>query len=334
MPPAPHHPTHRPDPNLASLSLFSSSFSDWENDPAATFQHWMAEKHFSESTSKVYGYMWAKFSKWREGRGLGLADVRSMHLQQFLDESNLEKHHRYRYVRLIERVYAALARLMPGLENPGSKAAKENVGRGVNDIGAFLNEAQRDRLIDALSTERGEEKKKGKGNEWRALRDRAITAVILGGGVKGGEVRGMSVSCVSSDGDWLEIRHGKRLHRTRLMPFAVDLLARWGAYRAGAATEGTLLFPSTIQAKAKSQMMDKATLYRIVKRQLDAAGVSLPAREAPQTLRNTFAAMLFDAGESDGLVTEYLGLQDTASAGRLRAHYKLMLAGVDKKGRM
>lgn len=332
MPPAPHHPPDRPDPNLASLSLFSSSFSDWESDPEASFQHWMADKHFGESTARVYGYMWGKFCKWKRGRGLGLGDVQSMHLQQFLDESGLEKHHRYRYVRLIERVYAALARLTPGLENPGSKAAKENVGRGVNDIGAFLSEAQRDRLIDALTTEKEEEKKKGKANEWRAIRDRAITAVILGGGVKGGELRGMSVSCVSVDGEWLEVQQGKRLHRTRLRPFAVDLLARWVAYRAATSTEGTLLFPSTAQAKSKSQMMDKATLYRIVKRQLDAAGVTLPAREAPQTLRNTFAAMLFDAGESDGLVTEYLGLQDTASAGRLRAHYKLMLAGLGKKG--
>lgn len=332
MAPTSHRPTDRPDPALASPSLFSPLFSDWENDPKGSFQHWAAEKHFGESTARVYGYMWAKFSKWREERKLGLADVRSMHLQQFLNDAGLEKHHRYRYVRLIERVYAALARLMPGLENPGSKAAKENVGRGVNDLGAFLTTAQRDRLIGSLTVEKEEEKKKGKANAWRALRDRAITAVILGGGVKGGEVRGMSVSCVSVDGEWLEIRHGKRLHRTRLRPFAVDLLARWVAYREAAGTEGTLLFPSTVQAKAKSQMMDKATLYRIAKRQLDAAGVSLPAREAPQTLRNTFAAMLFDAGESDGLVTEYLGLQETASAGRLRSHYKMMLNGLNMKG--
>lgn len=160
-----------------------------------------------------------------------------------------------------------------------------NVGRGINDLGAFLNEAQRDRLIDALDTKKREEKKKGKANEWRALRDRVITAAILGGGVKGGEVRGMSVSCVSMDGEWLEVRHGKRLHRTRLRSFAVDLLGGWVAYLAGANTEGTLLFPSTAQAKLKSRMMDKATLYRIVKRQFDAAGIELLAREAPQTLQ-------------------------------------------------
>ena len=332
MPQNPRHPTDRPDPSLASPSLFSSSFSDWENDPDASFQHWLAEKHFSASTAQVYGYMWTKFSRWRKANGLTLPEVRSMHLQAFLDESGCEKHHRYRYVRLIERVYVALARLRPGLENPGSKAAKENVGRGVNDLGAFLSAEQRDQLITRLLREEDEREKKGKANEWRALRDRAVTAVILGGGLKGGEARGMSVSCVTADGEWLEIRHGKRLHRTRLRPFAVDLLARWVAYRAQASTEGTLLFPSTRQAKTKSQVMDKATLYRIVKRQLDAAGITLPAREAPQTLRNSFAAMLFDAGETDGLVTEYLGLQETASAGRLRAHYKLMLNDLNKKG--
>lgn len=42
--------------------------------------------------------------------------------------------------------------------------------------------------------------------------------------------------------------------------------------------------------------------------------------------------MLFDAGESDGLVTEYLGLQETASAGRLRSHYKMMLNALNMKG--
>jgi integrase len=318
-------------PPPATSSLFSPSFADWESDPEASFLHWMAEKHFSESTARVYGYMWSKFNKWKAGRGFGFADIHANHLQAFLDDSNLEKHHRYRYVRLIERVYAVLAKTQPGLANPGSQAAKENVGRGANDLGAFLNESQRDQLIAALGCEKEKEKKKGKANDWRVLRDRTIAAVILGGGVKGGELRGMSVSCVTAGGEWLEIRHGKRQHRTRLRPFAVDLLARWVAYRAETATEGTLLFPSTIKAKLKSQMMDKATLYRIVKRLIDAAGVTLPAREAPQTLRNTFAALLFDAGESDGLVAEYLGLQDTASAGRLRAHYKIMLASADKE---
>ncbi len=330
------NPPKPPDPSLASPSLFSPSYADWENQPEESLVHWMNEQGLAASSQKVYKSMWCKFNKWRKERGLSLGDVSSRHLDAFLDQAKkdsapLEKHHRYRYVRLIERVYAALARHKPGLVNPGSKAAKENVGRGMNDASAFLTRQQRVDLIHHL-TQGEEREKKNKATEWREVRDRAIAAVILGGGIKAGEIRQMSVNCVIDGGEWLEIRHGKRLHRTRLLPFAKELLARWVEVRAASGTEGDVLFPSAVKFPKALKIkkgetpgrMSSAALYRLVKRELKAAGVELDARQAPQTLRNTFAAMLFDAGESDGLVAEYLGIKEPSNVGRLRAHYKLM----------
>lgn len=305
------HPAHL---QLSSPLPFTSAFAHWEENPIGSFENWMSEHGFSKDTADVYRYMWAKLIRWMSAQGLSMEALRSIDLQSFLDDAGLEKHHRYRYVRLVERIYARLAQFRPGLENPGSKAAIEKVGRGMNAPTAFLDKQQRDQLIRWLSRSEYHEREA----TWKDIRDRAITGAILGGGLKGAEVRRMSVSNILTGG-WLEVWGvSGRHHRTRLATFAQALLANWVKARREVGTPGKLLFPSTM-AGAK---MVRMTLYRIVHRQLAAAGIALEAREAPQTLRNTFAAMMFDAGESDAMVTEYMGLQEISSATRMRVNYQ------------
>ena len=310
-----HQSTPHPDSSLP----FTTSFSHWQEDPLQAFDNWMANKKFARSTAKVYGYMWGRLMSWMSEKGLPLDALQSRDLQGFLDGQGLTKHHRYRYVRLVERIYDHLAVLRPGLQNPGSKAAVEKVGRGMNAPTAFLDKQQRGQLIKWLSkSDIPQMDALERAARWREIRDRAIAGAILGGGLKGVEVRGMSVSNILSDGEWLEVWNAAgRKHRTRLAPFARELLARWVTVRREMRIPGRLLFPSAPTGAAMTRM----TLYRIVHRQLEAAGITLASREAPQTLRNTFAAIQFDAGESDAVVTEYMGLQEVYSATRMRLSY-------------
>jgi hypothetical protein len=65
----------------------------------------------------------------------------------FLDAQNLHKRHRYRYARLIERVFHHLSQLQQNLHNPASQAVKSHLAEGENDPTAFLLPGERDLLV-------------------------------------------------------------------------------------------------------------------------------------------------------------------------------------------
>jgi hypothetical protein len=70
--------------------------------------------------------------------------------------------------------------------------------------------------------------------------------------------------------------------------------------------------------------MHKATMLRSVDALIDAAGIaeSRESRASPQTLRNTFAADLFETGVAPELVGEWLGFMQPVSAARLHRAWK------------
>jgi site-specific recombinase XerC len=65
--------------------------------------------------------------------------------------------------------------------------------------------------------------------------------------------------------------------------------------------------------------MHKATMLRAIDAVIEAAGIanSRTARASPQTLRNTFAAELFESGTAPERVGQWLGFQPQISAHRL-----------------
>jgi hypothetical protein len=65
--------------------------------------------------------------------------------------------------------------------------------------------------------------------------------------------------------------------------------------------------------------MHKATMLRAVDALVDAAGIaaSRQSRASPQTLRNTFAADLFESGVEAEQVGQWLGFVQGVSANRL-----------------
>lgn len=296
------------------LFPFPADLPTWERDPEASFEAWLARPDFSRESARVYSSMWGKFTAWRRGNDVPLAGLKPGHIDRFLNDAKLVKHHRYRYVRLIERVYQDLARSNPGLGNPGSLAARQKIGEGSNDPMAYLRHDQRSSLIDWISQDLSGKVFGRKDEKWKAVRDLAVVSVMLGGGAKVSEARTLSVNCVSPDRTWLSVGEGVDAHKTRLMPFALPVLERWLDLRSSMRIPGTWLFVSGEDGR----QMDETSLYRRAKLVMSDAGLKLGARESPQTLRNSFAAMLVELEIPDDVAAGYLGLQDGASFDRLR----------------
>ena len=313
--------SHAPTQGADSLPLFpvSDDLGYWEREPLNSFKDWLSTKGISQSSAKIYLFMWGKLIRWKDAHDLRFAGIRAGHIDQFLNDAGLQKHHRYRYVRLIERVYQHLALANPGLGNPGSLAARQRVGEGSNDPMAFLREDQREVLIRWIVRDVSGEAYARKDESWKEKRDLAITAAMLGGGVKVGEARALSVSCISEDGAWLTIKGvGEPDHKTCLLPFARSVMQRWIETRIAMRLPGDWLFA----AGADGRQMDAVTIWRRVQRVIERAGITMESREGPQTLRNTFAGMLVELEIPEGVAAGYLGLRDAGSFDRLRGRLR------------
>lgn len=326
----------------------------WLTSPELAFTSWTNGKRYKDSSKKVVMSMFGKLMRWLRARDIQLVHCDSAHLKDFLDEERLTKQHRHRYVRLLERVFdhlLSLGILNEQSHNPGRIAAKRKVGRGHNDPTQFLSRQERTLVMRAIGKEIPVEQRL---DRWQEIRDRALVAVVLGGGVKVGQVKWMTVNCIDVAVGWVEKRSGGfggEKHRARLAPWALSALLRWLDVRAQLDLPGNALFPGGAVGPRRppGAPMHAVSVFRRVHAFLADVGVSLELglamarREGPsdivieeaagaarlcaQTLRNTYAASLFEEGAVDELVLEYLGLKSLASAQRLRAAWNIAKHG-------
>ena len=150
-----------------------------------------------------------------------------------------------------------------------------------------------------------------------------MVATFLGAGLKVSEALRLTVNCVVLHGEpWINLRRpdSQFSHRTQPTPFARDLLARWLAERANSGCRGDLVFPAGVHGGA----MHSVTALRAADVIVDASGVSEDRleRASPQTMRNSFAAGMFEAGESPKSVGESLGFAVVLTAERLKASWQ------------
>jgi integrase len=212
------------------------------------------------------------------------------------------------HVREIEMASTNPARFIAQDGESPWRDARENEPTG------FLAHGERAALIRYLFSPIGD---LPTGQRWRERRDRALVSAFLGGGVKTGEAAALTVSNYSWNQPWLtvEATNSALSRETRLAPFAIALLDHWISERKTARLLGNLLFPSTPSGRP----MHKATMLRAIDAVIEAAGIanSRTARASPQTLRNTFAAELFESGTAPERVGQWLGFQPQISAHRL-----------------
>lgn len=220
---------------------------------------------------------------------------------------------------MVEKIYNHLSELgLTNAENPGRKAAQASVGKGRNAPMRFLTPLERSDLLIVLQEvfkwpipEEEKEKEKAK---WTKVRDACLVAMVVGAGLKLSEVDSLSVNC-TSDGFLHVPPKGVRLkRRCPVLPIASAGLSRWKEWITALPSLSTaVLFPADVirrrydQAKP-SEAMHPATLFRRISALLKEAGID-GNRVGAQTLRNTYAAMLFEEGYSDKDMRDYLGIK-------------------------
>ncbi|NIF51722.1 tyrosine-type recombinase/integrase [Burkholderia sp. Ax-1724] len=314
-PPHLSDPVPRPAP---STDLFDQQREDWRRDPQIAFDAWLVKQHFRRSSALVYQAQWGQFLDWLGTQQKSLATVDSHAIAEFVAGLEIRKTQRVRYLRLIERVLDHVREIESASTNPARFIAQdgEAAWRNArdNDPTGFLTHAERTALIAHLFAPLPD---LSAAQRWRERRDRALIAVFLGGGLKTGEAASLTVSCVNAGSPWVTIESANLMltRRTRLAPFATAILDAWLAERRLTELAGNLVFP----AAPSGRPMHKATMLRAVDALVDAAGIagSRTSRASPQTLRNTFAADLFESGVEAEQVGQWLGFVQAVSANRL-----------------
>ena len=306
------------------VDLFDQRNDDWTRDPRRAFDAWLVKQAFRRSSAEVYQAQWNHFIDWLDLHRRTLANVDAGLVGQFLDGLDTRKQQRTRYLRLVERVYDHLAKQQPDLPNPARGAALKPAPdtdwqmAAANEPTGFLSTHEREALAQRVRAPLP----KSPGKRWRELRDRALIGVFLGGGLKTGEAQALPERFLARPDGWILIENvdPRLTRRTRATPFARQAIEAWLEIRKESGTRGALAFPSGPDGRS----MHKATVLRAIDAQVEAAGItaSRVRRASPQTLRNTFAAQMFEAGESPELVAEWLGLEQIESAIRLQTQWR------------
>lgn len=310
-------------------SLFESP-DLWTNNPREAFAAWVTSDAFPKRTTEtgarlrrssatVYLAMFGKFATQvlntsvtgQERRTL--ADLKPQDIQTFLDSNRLRSGIRQRYLRLLERTYEHLKTVGFVVGNPARELAKSIpcTEAAANAVKQWIPSGQVQNILDTLPT----------GQTWRIARNRALVSAILGGGIRPSEAINLVVDAISTpdpDGTlsvFVPAVGVGRAHTTKIAEFAAGPVLEWLALRRGVGIPGSLLFPSN----GNGTPMHTATIYRVVRSALSAAGVSteVAKRRGPRTLRNTFALSQFALGRSTNQVGECLGHR----AARSTQHY-------------
>lgn len=258
---------------------------------------------------------------------------------------------RQQYVRLIERAFDQMGRLGLNTVNPGREAGFAKVGKGKDDDTRFLSIEEREKLLGFVQTRTDELSKAKAGlEEWVEYRDLALVGVLVGAGLKVGQAKSLTLNCIRAgmrkadvDGQGAGLDLSEQTgttHSPRVLPFAVPLLRRWvliyedllassrAAYLVTTPKNGAVAFPgnrktgngSAKHNPTKLPHLSAASIFRRTHKMCERAGIE-GKRITAQTLRNTYAAFLFDQNVPDELVKHYLGLRTLSTVARLHAAY-------------
>lgn len=200
-----HLPMNMPAPARTSLDTPSG----WSDSPEAAFFEWMrgVPDPCAEKSLVVYGAMWGKFVDWIYSHGVDLTTCTATDVASFLASIHVSPLHEQRYLRIIARVWEHLVELgIPVTENVGKREKGKRARRGdaiTPHTTSFLSNQDIARLEEVLREvfERplpdGQEEQ---GKEWVERRDAALVGVMLGTGMKLGEVLVWSYYSVNRTG--------------------------------------------------------------------------------------------------------------------------------------
>ena len=329
------------------------TLSVWLNTPDLAYNHWISLQPYRSSSRQVYSAMFRRFCQWLEQHHLRLDQCSSAHIATFLDSDNPNlpesrrrpqtSRQRQQYVLLLERIFSHLGALGRVGHNPGRQAGIDRVGAGSDKPTRFLNPDERDAVI-ALAQARLEHLRTHPlaTEDWVAYRDLALVGATLGAGLKPGQLVSLSLNCIDLSEGVIDNAVVAHSHRAVLLPFARESLAAWVEIlgmlfaetlamsgRAGGTPEqwrkSQLVFIADRSGSgfgrfSTTQRMHVSSIFRRIQGFLNEAGVT-GSRASPQTLRNTYAALLIESGASDAELITTLGLSTELTAKRIRASW-------------
>jgi integrase len=292
----------------------------WIDHPAAAYREWQTteasgadRRPFSARSITQHTAMFERFLRHLVTHQATLINFGAQHLESFFAHVDNRcapgTTTRLRYVKLIDRLCRHLVVLELRRSNPAAEFLRHEAWPEDEPVPLFLSD-EADLLLQAHTQPLADDVP-------RAVRNRAIVALLLGTGVTAAEIRAATHEHLVIDATRPHIhvpRRGARDERkvTLAAPYLAALLA-WQA-QCMEATPTAWLFP----APRGSGPINDMLLGMIVREALDAIGFSAPDM-SPRVLRNTYARRQLLAGRSNEDVSRLLGLTSQRTVVRLRA---------------
>ena len=319
----------------------------WAAAPQQAYAAWLESQSLRPSTKTVYLAMFSRFCQWLGESGKSLFHCEAADIARFLDTPNPNTgrvpqpqtgRQRQQYVRQLERVFNHIAFLGRDVGNPGRQAAIQRIGAGEDKPTRVLTLAEREAVIAALASQLAVLETGGAGS-WMAYRDLALVAVLLGAGLKVSNIECLTLNCMDLDEGRIDLSGPHYTHRARLLPFALAPLAAWlkvlSNRHGGTIPDKHPIFEADrtvgFGRHAKTLVMHPSSVHRRTQRFLEEAGVT-GERASAQTLRNTYASLLIEAGATDDELVDFLGLKASISAHRLRKAVAMVMSAGEAGG--
>ena len=291
--------------NLAQ-PLFVFGIAEWASTPETAFDAFLAGYQFEgrrlrASSFRIYQGMFKRLKLWALETKRGLFELDALSLETFLAGKSLSAETRHRYLLLFTTLFEHLARIRAGEADTGL-VHKHNPARTLllereappRVDPDYLNETEIREFIAALP----------EGEKWKHLRDKAMAILVLGSGLRSGELLALRTCDLRSKNGkvetvWVQEHKPHPARQVPLHPWALDVLEEWLRMRESLATgkapkyrgkeqrlAGDLLFPADL-AGARST---PPTLFRLVKTTLEKAQL-IKRYEGPTLLRNSCGAL-------------------------------------------
>lgn len=323
-------------PPHAAPDLFDT-LDRWLSAPELAYSSWLHHQTLRASTKTVYKAMFGRFCQWLSAQGRRLDRLEADDIRRFLESAGTEVRQRaqtgrqrQQYVRQLERVFAHLGALGYRGDNVGRQAGYERVGQGDDQPSRFLTRTECQALIALLEAKLTELRRDERGIEaWIEYRDLALVAVMLGAGLKVRDVIGLTLNCIDRVEDHIDLSRPGCAHRARILTFAIAPIEAWLALQdqlhglAGPAPARKVFEADRsvgFGRLSRKVTLSASSVHRRTQKLLEEAGIT-GERACAQTLRNTYAGLLIEGGANDEALIDYLGLQASISAQRLRASF-------------
>lgn len=271
--------------------------ADWKASPAVSFDYWLETREdvtFRKLSLHTYRTLFGVWLRFLTSNSLCLLSIDEPTVLAFAKHLGIDSTAVYRYLLLLRKLYADLVAVGFVTANPITSALLDAFPER-RKLTPILSSDEVGRLREALLTIPG----------WRGHRDRAIAAVLVGAGLRVGELQQAKPSDFDSDrGSFFVARQGLVFaHDTIVLPDWLNYLKQWHALREDLGIPGEILFPAARNGKP----ITSSGLFRRIDTWFDLAGIA-PERGGGELLRNTFGHTVLGA-YSIGEVQEFMGIE-------------------------